>query len=114
MIALLAALLIQTPPTPSPSMIGLRLDPVTRCVEVWQDGELAQEYEPRDGAIYTELLGILRESRGYQTPPRSATSREIESYGLVSWLIDTLGDEIDAQDHRQQRMTPDRLTPANA
>ena len=61
MIALLAALLIQTPPTPSPSIIGLRLDPVTRCVEVWRDGQLAEEYEPRDGAIYAELLGILKD-----------------------------------------------------
>ncbi len=69
MIALLAALLIRTPPPPS--IVGLRLDRLTHCVEVWRSGELIAEYEPRDGAIYAELLGILDDApRPFARYPR--------------------------------------------
>lgn len=58
MIALLAALLIQTPPIPPPVTVGIRVDPVTQCVEVWRAGELVAEYEPRDGEVYRELKNL--------------------------------------------------------
>lgn len=51
-----------------PVTVELRFDRHTQTVELWQGSELHAEYEPLDGDIYRDLLGVLREGQGRSAP----------------------------------------------
>jgi len=48
--------------------VEIRRSEVEPYVEVWRDGELAAEWEPRDGAIYTLLDQVLRDDPAIYKP----------------------------------------------